>query len=179
MSAEEPAIVIESLNGYRLKENLPSNLGEFKTPLGIPEVMKEGSDITLVTYGSMVRMVEAAAKEMAELGINAEIIDIQTLLPFDIDKSIVESLKKTNRILFIDEDVPGGASAYMMQQVIEKQGGYQYLDAKPSTLTAKAHRPAYGSDGDYFSKPSLEDIVEAAYKIMSESNPANYPAIHA
>ena len=179
MSAEEPAIVIESLNGYRLKENLPSNLGEFKIPLGIPEVMKEGSDITLVTYGSMVRMVEAAAKEMAELGINAEIIDIQTLLPFDIDKSIVESLKKTNRILFIDEDVPGGASAYMMQQVIENQGGYQYLDAKPSTLTAKAHRPAYGSDGDYFSKPSLEDIVEAAYKIMSESNPTNYPAINA
>jgi len=179
MSAEEPAIVIESLNGYRLKENLPSNLGEFKISLGIPEVMKEGSDITLVTYGSMVRMVEAAAKEMAELGINAEIIDIQTLLPFDIDESIVESLKKTNRILFIDEDVPGGASAYMMQQVIENQGGYQYLDAKPSTLTAKAHRPAYGSDGDYFSKPSLEDIVEAAYKIMSESNPTNYPAIHA
>ena len=179
MSAEEPAIVIESLNGYRLKENLPSNLGEFKTPLGIPEVMKEGSDITLVTYGSMVRMVEAAAKEMAELGINAEIIDIQTLLPFDIDKSIVESLKKTSRILFIDEDVPGGASAFMMQQVIENQGGYQYLDAKPSTLTAKAHRPAYGSDGDYFSKPSIEDIVEAAYKIMSESNPNNFPAIHA
>jgi 2-oxoisovalerate dehydrogenase E1 component len=179
MSAEEPAIVIESLNGYRLKENLPSNLGEFKTPLGIPEVMKEGSDITLVTYGSMVRMVEAAAKEIAELGINAEIIDIQTLLPFDIDKSIVESLKKTSRILFIDEDVPGGASAFMMQQVIENQGGYQYLDAKPSTLTAKAHRPAYGSDGDYFSKPSIEDIVEAAYKIMSESNPNNFPAIHA
>ncbi len=179
MSAEEPAIVIESLNGYRLKENLPSNLGEFKISLGIPEVMKEGNDITLVTYGSMVRMVEAAAKEMAELGINAEIIDIQTLLPFDIDESIVESLKKTNRILFIDEDVPGGSSAYMMQQVIENQSGYQYLDAKPSTLTAKAHRPAYGSDGDYFSKPSIEDIVEAAYKIMSESNPTNYPAIHA
>jgi pyruvate/2-oxoglutarate/acetoin dehydrogenase E1 component len=179
MSAEEPAIVIESLNGYRLKENLPSNLGEFKTPLGIPEIIKEGSDITVVTYGSMVRMVEAATKEMTELGISAEVIDIQTLLPFDIDQSIVESLKKTNRILFIDEDVPGGASAFMMQQVIENQGGYQYLDAKPSTLTAKAHRPAYGSDGDYFSKPSIEDIVEAAYKIMSESNPNNFPAIHA
>ncbi|MDE0770827.1 MAG: thiamine pyrophosphate-dependent enzyme [Salibacteraceae bacterium] len=179
MSAEEPAIVIESLNGYRLKENLPSNLGEFKTPLGIPEIIKEGSDITLVTYGSMVRMVEAATKEMTELGISAEVIDIQTLLPFDIDESIVESLKKTSRILFIDEDVPGGASAFMMQQVIENQGGYQYLDAKPITLTAKAHRPAYGSDGDYFSKPSIEDIVEAAYKIMSESNPNNFPAIHA
>jgi len=179
MSAEEPAIVIESLNGYRLKENLPSNLGEFKTPLGIPEIIKEGSDITLVTYGSMVRMVEAATKEMTELGISAEVIDIQTLLPFDTDESIVESLKKTSRILFIDEDVPGGASAFMMQQVIENQGGYQYLDAKPSTLTAKAHRPAYGSDGDYFSKPSIEDIVEAAYKIMSESNPNNFPAIHA
>ena len=179
MSAEEPAIVIESLNGYRLKENLPSNLGEFKTPLGIPEIIKEGSDITVVTYGSMVRMVEAATKEMTELGISAEVIDIQTLLPFDIDQSIVESLKKTNRILFIDEDVPGGASAFMMQQVIENQGGYQYLDAKPSTLTAKAHRAAYGSDGDYFSKPSIEDIVEAAYKIMSESNPNNFPAIHA
>jgi len=179
MSAEEPAIVIESLNGYRLKEQLPSNLGAFKTPLGIPEIMKEGNDITLVTYGSMVRMVEAAAKEMTELGISAEIIDVQTLLPFDIDESIVESLKKTNRILFIDEDVPGGASAFMLQQVLENQEGYKYLDAQPSTLTAKAHRPAYGSDGDYFSKPSTEDIVEAVYKIMNESNPTNYPAIHA
>lgn len=177
LSAEEPAIVIESLNGYRLKESLPTNLGEFKTPLGIPEIMREGTDITLVTYGSMVRMVETAAKELLELGIDAEVIDVQTLLPFDIDESIVESLKKTNRILFIDEDVPGGASAYIMQQVIENQGGYKYLDAQPSTLTAKAHRPAYGSDGDYFSKPSIEDIVETAYKIMSESNPTLYPAI--
>ncbi len=177
LSAEEPAIVIESLNGYRLKESLPTNLGEFKTPLGIPEIMREGSDITLVTYGSMVRMVEAAAKELVELGINAEIIDVQTLLPFDIDESIVESLKKTNRILFIDEDVPGGGSAFMMQQVIENQGGYKYLDAQPTTLTAKAHRPAYGSDGDYFSKPSIEDIVESVYKIMTEANPTTYPAM--
>ncbi len=177
LSAEEPAIVIESLNGYRLKENLPSNLGEFKVPLGMPEVVREGNDITLVTYGSMVRMVEAGAKELVELGINAEVIDIQTLLPFDIDESIVESVKKTNRVLFIDEDVPGGASAYMMQEVIEKQGGYQYLDAKPSTLTAKAHRPAYCSDGDYFSKPIIEDIVESAYAIMSESNPVQFPEI--
>lgn len=177
LSAEEPAIVVESLNGYRLKEQLPTNLGNYKVQLGIPEVMKTGDDITLVTYGSMVRMVEAAAKELNELGISAEIIDVQTLLPFDTNASIVSSLEKTNRILFIDEDVPGGASAFMMQKVIEEQEGYRYLDAKPSTLTAKAHRPAYGSDGDYFSKPSIEDIVEKVYEIMSESNPAKFPSL--
>ena len=178
LAGEDPAIVIESLNGYRLKEKLPTNLGEFTVPLGQPEIMREGSDITVVTYGSMVRMVEEVAKQLTEVDISIEIIDVQTLLPFDINEVIVESLSKTNRILFVDEDVPGGASAFMMQQVLEKQGGYQLLDSDPKTLTAKEHRPAYGSDGDYFSKPSLEDIFDAAYEIMSESNPAAFPSIY-
>ncbi|MBD80070.1 MAG: transketolase [Crocinitomicaceae bacterium] len=178
LDSEEPAIIIESLNGYRLKEKMPSNIGEFKVPLGQPEIIQEGNDITVVTYGSMVRMVEETAKQLNEVGISIEIIDVQTLLPFDIDEMIVESLSKTNRILFVDEDVPGGASAFMMQQVLEKQGGYQLLDADPKTLTAKEHRPAYGSDGDYFSKPSLEDIFDAAYEIMSESDPNKFPTIY-
>ena len=178
LAGEDPAIVIESLNGYRLKEKLPTNLGEFTVPLGQPEIMREGSDITVVTYGSMVRMVEEVAKQLTEIDISIEIIDVQTLLPFDINEVIVESLSKTNRILFVDEDVPGGASAFMMQQVLEKQGGYQLLDSDPKTLTAKEHRPAYGSDGDYFSKPSLEDIFDATYEIMSESNPAAFPSIY-
>ena len=178
LAGEDPAIVIESLNGYRLKEKLPTNLGEFTVPLGQPEIMREGNDITVVTYGSMVRMVEEVAKQLTEVGISIEIIDVQTLLPFDIEEMIVESLSKTNRILFVDEDVPGGASAYMMQQVLEKQGGYQLLDSDPKTLTAKEHRPAYGSDGDYFSKPSLEDIFDAAYEIMSEFNPSAFPSIY-
>ena len=178
LAGEDPAIVIESLNGYRLKEKLPTNLGEFTVPLGQPEVIRDGNDITVVTYGSMVRMVEEVAKQLTEVGISIEIIDVQTLLPFDIDEMIVESLSKTNRILFVDEDVPGGASAYMMQQVLEKQGGYQLLDSDPKTLTAKEHRPAYGSDGDYFSKPSLEDIFDAAYEIMSEFNPSAFPSIY-
>ena len=178
LAGEDPAIVIESLNGYRLKEKLPTNLGEFTVPLGQPEIMREGSDITVVTYGSLIRMVEEVAKQLTEVDISIEIIDVQTLLPFDINEVIVESLSKTNRILFVDEDVPGGASAFMMQQVLEKQGGYQLLDSDPKTLTAKEHRPAYGSDGDYFSKPSLEDIFDAAYEIMSESNPAAFPSIY-
>jgi len=178
LAGEDPAIVIESLNGYRLKEKLPTNLGEFTIPLGQPEIMREGNDITVVTYGSMVRMVEEVAKQLTEVGISIEIIDVQTLLPFDIDEMIVESLSKTNRILFVDEDVPGGASAFMMQQVLEKQGGYRLLDSDPKTLTAKEHRPAYGSDGDYFSKPSLEDIFDAAYDIMSESNPSEFPSLY-
>ena len=178
LAGEDPAIVIESLNGYRLKEKLPTNLGEFTVPIGQPEIMREGSDITVVTYGSMVRMLEEVAKQLTEVVISSEIIDVQTLLPFDINEVIVESLSKTNRILFVDEDVPGGASAFMMQQVLEKQGGYQLLDSDPKTLTAKEHRPAYGSDGDYFSKPSLEDIFDAAYEIMSEFNPSAFPSIY-
>jgi pyruvate/2-oxoglutarate/acetoin dehydrogenase E1 component/cell division protein FtsB len=178
LAAEEPAIVIESLNGYRLKENLPSNLGEYRIPLGQVEIMTEGSDVTVVTYGSMVRMVTEVAKQLREVGISIEVIDVQTLLPFDLDEVIVESLSKTNRILFVDEDVPGGASAFMMQQVLEKQGGYRYLDSDPRTFTAKEHRPAYGSDGDYFSKPSLEDIFDAVYSIMNDADPATFPALY-
>lgn len=178
MRADEPALVIESLNGYRLKEAVPTNIGEFYMPLGVPEVVAEGTDVTLVTYGSMVRMAVDVAKQLREVGISLEVIDVQTLLPFDTKHSIVESIKKTNRVLFLDEDVPGGATAYMMQQVLEGQGAYKFLDAAPTTLTAKAHRPAYGTDGDYFSKPSNEDIFESVYALMHEANPAKYPAIY-
>ncbi|GEP90101.1 Pyruvate/2-oxoglutarate/acetoin dehydrogenase complex, dehydrogenase (E1) component [Chitinophaga terrae (ex Kim and Jung 2007)] len=168
LRANEPAIVIESLNGYRLKEKLPSNLETFTVPLGIPEVLKAGDDITIVTYGSTVRIVEEAVNTLNEVGISCEIIDVQTLLPFDINHSIVESLKKTSRILFVDEDVPGGGTAYMFQEVIEKQGGYRWLDVAPRTLSAQAHRPAYGSDGDYFSKPNTEDVVSVIMDMMRE-----------
>jgi len=177
MAGDDPAIVIESLNGYRLKEKLPTNLGEFKVELGKVETMTEGEDITIVTYGSMVRMCVDVAKQLREVGISAEVIDVQTLLPYDLSQDIVESIKKTNRVLFVDEDVPGGASAYMMQKVLEEQGGYRFLDSAPATLTAKAHRPAYASDGDYFSKPSNEDIFEKVYAIMNESDPGSYPAL--
>ncbi|MDP4935375.1 MAG: transketolase, partial [Salibacteraceae bacterium] len=179
MAGDDPAIVIESLNGYRLKEQLPTNLGEFKVQLGQTETMTEGDDITIVTYGSMVRMCTEVAKQLREVGISAEVIDVQTLLPFDLDGSIVKSLEKTSRILIVDEDVPGGASAFIMQQVLEVQGGYQLLDSAPQTLAAKAHRAAYASDGDYFSKPSNEDIFEKVYAIMQESNPSKYPSIYA
>ncbi len=168
MQANEPALVIESLNGYRLKEKLPANLDTFTVPLGIPEVLKEGADVTLVTYGSMTRIVEEAMITLEELGISCELIDVQTLLPFDIHHSIVESLKKTNRIAFIDEDVPGGGTAFMFQQVMEQQGGYRWLDVAPRTLSAQAHRPAYGSDGDYFSKPNTEDVVKMVMEMMEE-----------
>ena len=178
LASDEPGLVIESLNGYRLKEKLPSNLGDYKVALGRPEVMLEGSDLTLVTYGSMVRMAVEAANQLNEFGISVEVIDVQTLLPFDMNHSIRESLEKTNRILFVDEDVPGGASAYMMQKVLEEQGGYYLLDSEPKTLTSKEHRPAYGSDGDYFSKPSLEDIFDAAYVLMHEANPDQFPRIY-
>lgn len=177
MKSDEPALVIESLNGYRLKEKMPSNLGEFCTPIGTVETLKEGNDITLVSYGSTLRIVEKAAKELAEVGIDAEVIDAQTLLPFDIENDVLKSLKKTNRLLVIDEDVPGGCSAYLIQEIVEKQGGYKYLDSAPQTLTAKAHRPAYSSDGDYFSKPNAEDIFERAYAIMHEADPENYPQL--
>ncbi|MBQ4915370.1 transketolase [Maribacter sp. MMG018] len=177
MKSDEPALIIESLNGYRLKEYKPSNLGEFCTPIGVVETIKKGTDITLVSYGSTLRIVEQAAKELLEVGIDAEIIDAQTLLPFDIAHDTVKSVQKTNRLLVIDEDVPGGCSAYLLNEIIEKQGAYQYLDSAPQTLTAKAHRPAYGSDGDYFSKPNAEDIFEKVYEIMNEANPEEFPSL--
>jgi pyruvate/2-oxoglutarate/acetoin dehydrogenase E1 component/TPP-dependent pyruvate/acetoin dehydrogenase alpha subunit len=168
LQASEPALVIECLNGYRLKEALPENLGTFTVPVGIPEVIREGSDITIVSYGSMLRIIEDAAERLEELGISVEIMDVQTLLPFDIHHTILKSLKKTNRILFADEDVPGGAAAYMYNHVMEVQGGYRWLDATPATLTAEPHRPAYGSDGDYFSKPNAEDVINKVKEIMAE-----------
>jgi pyruvate/2-oxoglutarate/acetoin dehydrogenase E1 component/TPP-dependent pyruvate/acetoin dehydrogenase alpha subunit len=178
LECDEPALVIECLNGYRLKEKMPLNYGEFNTPIGEIEVMKEGVDITLVSYGSTLRLVEQAAEELLEIGINCEIIDIQSLLPFDINHDIVKSIAKTNRLLIIDEDLPGGASAYILQQIIENQDGYMHLDSKPQTLTSKAHRPAYGTDGDYFSKPSSEDIYEKVYAMMNEVNPSKYPSLY-
>ena len=178
LECDEPALVVECLNGYRLKEKMPLNYGEFKTPIGVVETIKEGADITLVSYGSTLRLVEAAAKELMELGIDCEIIDIQSLLPFDVNQDIVKSIAKTNRLLVIDEDVPGGATAYILQQIIENQDGYKYLDSKPQSLTAKAHRPAYGTDGDYFSKPSIEDIFEKVYAMMNEVNPTKFPVLY-
>ena len=168
LQSNDPAIVIECLNGYRLKEKLPNNLLEFSVPLGIPEIIHEGTDITIVSYGSTLRVIEEAIVRLAHEGISVELIDVQTLLPFDINHSIVKSLQKTNRILFVDEDVPGGATAYMFTQVMEEQGGYKWLDASPRTLAAKAHRPGYGSDGDYFSKPNTEDVIEAVRAVMAE-----------
>lgn len=177
MKSDEPALVIESLNGYRLKEPKPTNLGAFCTPIGVVETMKEGTDITLVSYGSTLRIVEQVARELIEVGIDAEVIDAQTLLPFDVKHDVVESLKKTNRLLVIDEDVPGGCSAYILNEIVEKQQGYRFLDSAPQTLTAKAHRAAYGTDGDYFSKPNAEDIFEKIYSIMHEVNPQDYPKL--
>ena len=168
LQANDPAILIECLNGYRLKEKLPSNLLEFTVPLGVPEIINEGTDVTIVSYGSTLRIIEEAVLRLEQEGISIELIDVQTLLPFDIHHSIVKSLQKTNRILFVDEDVPGGATSYMFNHVMEEQGGYKWLDASPKTLTAKAHRPAYGSDGDYFSKPSAEDVIDAVRAIMAE-----------
>lgn len=175
MEADEPALIVECLNGYRLKEKMPRNLGEFKTPIGVVETLKEGKDITVVSYGSTLRLVEQAAKELLEVGIDCEIIDVQSLLPFDIHHDIAKSIAKTNRLLVIDEDVPGGASAFILQQIIDEQNGYQFLDSKPETLASQPHRPAYGTDGDYFSKPSIEDIYEKVYAIMNEANPSLYP----
>jgi pyruvate/2-oxoglutarate/acetoin dehydrogenase E1 component/TPP-dependent pyruvate/acetoin dehydrogenase alpha subunit len=177
MKSDEPALIIESLNGYRLKEKKPANLGEFCTPIGTIETLKTGEDITLVSYGSTVRIVLRVAKELAEVGIDAEVIDAQTLLPYDITHETLKSVMKTNRLLIIDEDVPGGCSAYLLHEIIEKQGAYTYLDGAPQTLTGKAHRPAYGTDGDYFSKPNAEDIFEKVYEIMHESNPQEFPKL--
>ncbi len=178
LETDEPALVIECLNGYRLKETMPNNLGEFKTPIGVVETMKEGKDITVVSYGSTLRVIEQAAAELLELGIEVELIDCQSLLPFDHKHQVAASLKKTNRLLVVDEDVPGGASAYLLQEILETQGGYRYLDSAPQTLTAKAHRPSYGTDGDYFSKPSAEDVFEKIYAIMNEANPTKYPSLY-
>ena len=177
MDSDDPALVIESLNGYRLKEKMPANVGEMKVPLGVPETLREGTDITLVSYGSTLRIVMEAAQQLADFGISCEVIDVQTLLPFDREKYIVESLKKTNRVAFIDEDVPGGASAFMMQNVLERDGGYRYLDSAPITITAKEHRPAYGTDGDYFSKPNVEDVFEGIYQLFNEVDPQNFKPI--
>ena len=178
LKGDEPAVVIENLNGYRLKEQLPENLGTFTTPIGYVETVKEGKDITLVSYGSTLKIVQDTAIELAQVGIDVEIIDVQSLMPFDLNHDIAKSIEKTNRLLVIDEDVPGGASAYILQKIIDEQNAYQFLDSKPSTLSAKAHRPAYGSDGDYFSKPSKEDVFEAAYKVMNEVNPSAYPLLY-
>ena len=178
LQGDEPGVIVEPLNGYRLKEKMPSNLGEFKTPIGFPEILLAGSDITLVTYGSTCRIAAEACDQLEAIGIHVELIDVQTLLPFDVNHTICESVKRTNRLLVVDEDVPGGASAYILQQIVEVQNAYQYLDAKPATLTAKAHRPAYGSDGDYFSKPSADDVFDAVYEMMQEADPAQYPRIY-
>ena len=177
LKSNEPAVVVEVLNGYRVKERLPDNIGEFTVPLGVPEVIREGSDLTLVTYGACCRIALDAADKLSKAGIEVEVVDVQSLLPFDVHGKIVDSLKKTNRVLFLDEDVPGGTSAYMMQEVIEKQGGYFHLDSPARTLSGKAHRPAYGSDGDYWSKPNAETIFDAVYEMMNEVDPGKYPVI--
>ncbi|WP_454982075.1 thiamine pyrophosphate-dependent enzyme [Capnocytophaga granulosa] len=175
LQGNQPAFVVECLNGYRTKELLPSNLGEFTTPIGVVEKIREGRDITVVSYGSTLRIVEQAAKELDKVDISIEIIDVQSLIPFDINHDTVKSIQKTNNLLIVDEDVEGGASAYLMQEIVEKQNAYRYLDSKPQTLTAKSHRPAYASDGDYFSKPNVEDVFEKVYAIMNEINPIKYP----
>lgn len=177
LKCEEPAILIESLNGYRLKENEPENLSEYTVLLGHSEYIKKGNDITIVSYGSTLRLAEKACEELSDLNIQCELIDIQTLIPFDLNNLITESLKKTNKLLIVDEDLPGGASSYMLNKIFQDKNGYEFLDSKPVALTSKEHRPAYGTDGDYFSKPSSDDIVELAYKIMNEYDPGKYPEL--
>lgn len=177
MQGDDPGLIIEPLNAYRLKEKIPLNLGEYTVPLGIPKVVHKGEDLTVVSYGSTFNIIESVLPQFHEMGISIELIDVRTLLPFDRNRLILKSLKKTNRILFVDEDVPGGATAYMMQKVIDEHGGFHFLDCEASCLTAKAHRPAFGSDGDYFSKPNSEDIIEKVYEIMHNANPGKYPAL--
>ena len=176
LKSDEPALVIECLNGYRLKEVLPDNIGEYSLPLGIPDIIREGTDVTLVTYGSCCRIAEEACNELEKLGISVELIDVQTLLPFDINHAIVESVKKTNKVVFLDEDVPSGATSFMMAQVIENQSAYKYLDTEPLTIAAKEHRASYGTDGDYFSKPNADEVFLKIYNLMHNYNPAKYPA---
>jgi len=178
MEADEPALVIEPLNGYRTKELMPTNIGQFKEALGVPEIVKEGADLTIVSYGSTFNLCEIAAKQLMEIGIDVELIDVQTLLPFDINHLIAESLEKTNRLLIVDEDVSSGATAFILDKILVEQKGYYHLDSAPETMSSKDHRPAYGSDGDYFSKPSIDDIVEKAYAMMHEANPTKYPSMY-
>jgi pyruvate/2-oxoglutarate/acetoin dehydrogenase E1 component len=178
MAADDPALIIEPLNGYRTKERMVSNLGKFNEPIGQIEVVREGRDLTILSYGSTFNLCIIAAERLADIGIEVELIDAQTVLPFDLDENVSRSIEKTSRLLVVDEDVPGGASAYLLEQVLVKQKGYYHLDSEPCTLSAKAHRPAYGSDGDYFSKPSIDDIFESAYAIMSESDPERFPSFY-
>jgi pyruvate/2-oxoglutarate/acetoin dehydrogenase E1 component len=178
LEGDDPALVIEPLNGYRLRENRPENMGEFRQELGVPEILTEGKDLTLVTYGSCVRIAQDAVAQLAQFDISVELIDIQTLLPFDKNKMILESVKKTGKILFFDEDVPGGATSFMMQKVLEEQQAWFYLEVSPRTLTAKEHRPAYATDGDYFSNPNAEDVFDAVYEMMHEINPKKFPKIY-
>ncbi|MCB8964629.1 MAG: transketolase [Bacteroidales bacterium] len=178
LESDDPALVIEPLNGYRLKERRPDNIGEYKVPLGIPEILNEGTDVTLLTYGSCVRIAQDAVDQLAEFGISVELIDVQTLLPFDLPNIALESIKKTNRVVFFDEDVPGGATAFMMQKVLEERNGYQYLDSAPKTITAQEHRPAFSTDGDYFSNPNAEDVFDGIYQLMHEANPKRYPKLY-
>lgn len=178
MASDDPALIIEPLNGYRLKERMPSNIGYYRVPIGIPEVLQEGSDLTLVTYGSCVKIAQEALPQIRDFGISVELIDVQSLVPFDRNLTVLESLKKTNKIIFFDEDVPGGATAYMMQKVLEEQGGFRYLDAEARTLTSNDHRPAYTNDGDYFSNPNAEDVFEIVYQMMHEYNPNKYPKLY-
>jgi pyruvate/2-oxoglutarate/acetoin dehydrogenase E1 component len=175
LAGDEPGLVVEVLNGYRLKEKLPDNISEFTVPVGVPEVLRQGKDVTVVTYGPLCRLAVDAAEALSAVGIEIEVIDVQSLMPFDLRGVIGESLKKTNRVLFLDEDVPGGTTAFMMQEALEKQGGYQWLDSAPRTLSGKAHRPAYGTDGNYWSKPNVEDIFYAVYSMMNEVQPKQFP----
>ncbi len=178
LDCDEPALIVENLNGYRLKEKLPTNLGEFMTPIGVVETIKEGSDITVVSYGSTLKIVEDAVKDLNQVDISIEIIDVQSLLPFDKNQDVVKSIQKTNRLIIVDEDVPGGASAYLLNEILGKQNAYEFLDSKPVTLSAKSHRASYGTDGDYFSKPNIEDIFESIYNIMHEVNPSKYKSLY-
>jgi pyruvate/2-oxoglutarate/acetoin dehydrogenase E1 component len=175
LRADDPAVIVEVLNGYRLRETVPANLGEFTLPLGVPEVLRAGSDVTVATYGACCRIALEAAAQLEEVGIDVEVIDVQTLLPFDRPGTIVESIQKTNRVVFLDEDVPGGATAFMMRQVLDEHDGYGWLDSAPRAVSAQAHRPAYGSDGDYWSKPSREDLFRTIYALMHDADPARFP----
>jgi pyruvate/2-oxoglutarate/acetoin dehydrogenase E1 component len=177
LQGNDPAIVVECLNGYRKKEQMPANLGQYAVPIGVAEIVREGTDMTVVSYGSTLHLCIQAAEELAAIGINIEIVDAQTLLPFDTTQVCLNSIKKTNRLLIVDEDVPGGASAYLLDNILNKQGAFQYLDSQPETLASKEHLPAYSTDGDYFSKPSVDDIVEKVYLMMHECRPSDFPKL--
>lgn len=177
LKSDDPALVVECLNGYRLKEKMPANIGEFTVPLGQPEILRVGTDMTIVTYGSMCRIVLEAAEQLQTVGISAEVIDVQTLLPFDVNHIIADSIRKTNRVLFTDEDVSGGTTGFMMQKVIDDQEAWRWLDSKPTALSAHDHRPSYSTDGDYFSKPNAEDVFETVYGMMHEVDPEKYPSL--